>query len=63
MRQQLVREWYDTDAHPDWRGAEDRNYVGTVSSSFEAEQAGRRIVSVDWSNPGEVEVTWLVTVS
>jgi hypothetical protein len=48
-----MRTWYKTDA--------DDESVGTFSSPFPAEEPGRRIVAVDWSTPGEVEVTWLVS--
>lgn len=55
--QKLMRSWYPTDA-----SADDPEYVGAFSGPFPAEEAGRRIVAVDWSKPGEVEVTWLISV-
>jgi hypothetical protein len=56
-RQRLERTWYKTDIDPS-----DADYVGTFSAQFPAEDATRRIVRVDWSPRGEVEVTWLVGV-
>lgn len=54
--QRLMRTWYQTDLDE----VSDPEYVGTFSSPFPVEKDGRRIVHVDWSTPGEVEVTWLV---
>jgi hypothetical protein len=51
-RQSLHRTWYATDAN--------KESVGTFSDPFPMENAGRRIVDVDWSVPGKVQVTWLV---
>lgn len=53
--QRLHRAWYPTDVTE-----EDAEYVGAFSAPFPAESAMRRIVNVDWSTPGEVQVTWLV---
>lgn len=50
-----MRTWYTTDVTPD-----EPEYVGAFSGPFPAEEPGRRIVAVDWSTPGEVQVTWLV---
>lgn len=50
--QRLMRVWYKTDVFPD---------EPEFSDPFPAETASRRVVDVDWSNPGEVRVTWLVT--
>jgi hypothetical protein len=58
MNQRLMRVAYPTDviqAEPE--------YIGSFSSPFPAESPGRRIVAVDWSKHGEVEVTWLVTAT
>ena len=61
-RQRLMRIVYRTDYdenEPDYPG-------GRFSDPFPAEGDGPRdpgrIVAVDWSTPGEVEVTWLVNV-
>ena len=54
-RQRLMRSWYPTDAN-----AED-GYAGAFSDPFPAEEPARRIIAVDWSKPGEVEVTWLIS--
>lgn len=55
MNQKLMRVAYKTDVH-----ADEPDYWGAFSSPFPAETPNRRIVSVDWSNHGEVIVTWLV---
>jgi hypothetical protein len=54
--QRLMRSWYATDVAED-----DPDYVGSFSDRFPAEDDTRRIVAVDWSKRGEVEVTWLVS--
>lgn len=54
--QRLQRTWYATDATPD-----DPDYIGAFSDPFPAEDATRKIVDVDWSKPGEVMVTWLIS--
>ena len=54
--QRLHRTWYSTDVDP-----ADPGYVGAFSDRFPAESASRRIVDVDWSTPGEVQVTWLIS--
>lgn len=54
----LMRTWYRTDISKD-----DPEYVGAFSNPFPVEDSTRRIIAVDWSKPGEVEVTWLVSVS
>jgi hypothetical protein len=54
-RQRLMRIWYQTDM-----GLGSVRYVGTLSAVFPAEDATHRIVGVDWSESGEVEVTWLI---
>lgn len=54
--QRLLRSWYPTDVTDD-----DPEYVGALSCPFPAEDAAHRIVAVDWSTPGEVMVTWLVS--
>ena len=51
--QRLMRTWYKTDGV---RG----EYIGAFSNPFPVEKDGRRIVAVDWSETGEVEVTWLI---
>lgn len=55
----LLRTVYKTDATDD-----EPEYVGTQSDPIPAPDqgvnAGWRIVGVDWSKRGEVEVTWLV---
>jgi hypothetical protein len=50
-----MRSWYPTDV-----SADDPEYVGSFSDPFPAEDDTRRIVDVDWSTPGEVQVTWLI---
>lgn len=54
--QKLMRTWYSTDVDES-----DPDYVGAFSAPFPAEDATRKIVSVDWSKRGEVEVTWLIS--
>ncbi len=54
--QRLMRILYATDAAED-----DPLYIGTFSDPFPAEGASRRIVAVDWSTRGQVEVTWLIS--
>ena len=53
----LMRTWYPTDLNRD----EDPEYVGAFSDPFPAEDETMRIVAVDWSTPGEVQVTWLIS--
>jgi len=50
-----MRTVYPTDAADD-----DPTYIGTFSDPFPAESASRRIVAVDWSTKGQVQVTWLI---
>ena len=57
-RQRLMQVVYETDYDPS-----DPEYPGRFSTPFPAEEAGRRIVTVDWSTPGEVSVTWLVAAT
>lgn len=52
--QRLHRIWYKTDYI-------ETDSVGAFSEQFPAETSTRRIVNVDWSTPGEVEVTWLIS--
>lgn len=54
-RQRLMRTVYPTDAADD-----DPAYIGAFSDLFPAENPSRRIVAVDWSTKGQVEVTWLL---
>lgn len=54
--QRLFRTRYPTDADDS-----DEEYIGAFSNPFPAEDATRRIVAVDWSQRGVVEVTWLVS--
>ena len=57
-RQRLHRAVYRTDANDD-----DPAYMGAFSDWFPAEESRmeiRRIVAVDWSTKGQVEVTWLI---
>lgn len=54
-RQRLMRVVYATDATD-----EDLTYQGAFSEVFPAEEFGRRILAVDWSVRGQVEITWLV---
>ncbi len=54
-QQRLMRVWYRTDV-----SEEDSEYVGAFSDGFPAESDRKRIVAVDWSQRGEVMVTWLV---
>ena len=51
--QRLVRVFYPTDASD--------SSPGTISGGFSDEGDDRRVVSVDWSVTGRVEVTFLVT--
>lgn len=53
--QRLMRAVYPTDASDD-----DLTYIGAFSDLFPSEEATRRIVAVDWSTRGQVEVTWLI---
>lgn len=53
--QRLMRTWYRTDIDP-----ADPAYRGAFSTHFPAEGDHGRIVAVDWSEPGWVEVTWLI---
>lgn len=53
--QQVHRTWYKTLA------TDDPDSPGDISATFPAENAARRIIAVDWSKPGEVEITWLIT--
>lgn len=53
--QRLMRTWYPTDAEGD-----DTEYVGAFSGEFPHETPDRRIVAIDWSVRGVVEVTWLI---
>ena len=46
----LMRTWYKTDAE---------DGIGTFSAPFPW-RTESQIVNVDWSVPGEVEVTWLI---
>ncbi len=63
----LMRVWYRTDADhavpESWGGATnspaDPAYVGTRSNPF-PENPSWQIVDVDWSPPGEVQVTYLI---
>jgi hypothetical protein len=52
--QKLMRTWYKTDAEPG-------TYDGAFSDPFPGETPDRKIIAVDWSTVGEVEVTWLVS--
>jgi hypothetical protein len=51
----LMRTWYQTDYSPG-------DGIGTFSSTIpeSAFRDGSTIVGVDWSTPGEVEVTFLI---
>jgi hypothetical protein len=51
-----MRAVYPTDASDD-----DLTYIGAFSDLFPSEEATRRIVAVDWSTRGQVEVTWLIS--
>lgn len=56
-QQRLLRIEYGTDysdAQPE--------YPGNFSDPFPAADDTRKIVDVDWSNPGYVTITWLVSV-
>lgn len=55
MNQRLMRTVYETDYDPN-----EPEYPGNFSTPFPHEEPTRRIVAVDWSTPGQVEVTWLV---
>ncbi len=50
-----MRIWYTTDIT-----AESPEYVGAFSAPFPAEDKQKRIVAVNWTTRGEVEVTWLI---
>ena len=55
-QQKLMRISYHTDISED-----DTEYWGAFSEPFPAEESpSRRIIGVDWSNRGEVIVTWLI---
>lgn len=56
LPQQVFRTRYKTNVTDD-----DPEFEGNLSATFPAENPSRRIVSVDWSTPGEVEITWLIT--
>jgi hypothetical protein len=56
MNKRLMRTWYPTDVDPD-----QPEYVGAFSDPFPDQGNQARIVAVDWSTPGEVEITWLVS--
>jgi len=56
---QLMRTWYKTDRDVE----KDPEYVGSFSSVFPPPNSSREIVAVDWSVPGEVEVTWLISAT
>jgi hypothetical protein len=52
----LMRTWYPTDVRDD-----DPEYVGTVSGPFpDPKRNGAEIIAVDWSERGQVCVTYLV---
>lgn len=56
----LHRTWYPTDVTD-----EDPDYVGAFSDPFPDPRHrtdGAQIVHVDWSKPGEVQVTYLIPV-
>ena len=50
----LMRTWYKTDVTED-----DPTYKGSFSAPFPAQMAAK-IVHVDWSVRGEVEVTYVI---
>lgn len=50
----LMRTWYKTDVEPG-----DEEYVGSFSGPIPDNVVGK-IVAVDWSKRGEVEVTYVV---
>lgn len=52
----LMRVWYRTDVDE-----EEPDYLGAFSRPFPAPDDSRKIVDVDWSTRGEVQVTWLIT--
>jgi hypothetical protein len=52
--QRLHRTWYRTDVED-----AEPEYLGMFSDPFPAEDPDRKIVKVDWSQRGWVEVTWL----
>jgi hypothetical protein len=53
---QLMRTWYPTDVKGD-----DPDYVGAFSAPLpDPKQNGWEIVAVDWSEPGQVCVTYLI---
>jgi hypothetical protein len=54
----LMRAWYRTDAATNADPA-DAEYVGTFSDPFNTNPTWQ-IVDVDWSPPGEVQVTYLI---
>lgn len=56
MAMRLMRVWYDTDA----RYHDNPEYLGAFSVPMGNEGPNGRIVAVDWSQRGVVEVTWLV---
>ena len=55
----LLRTWYPTDVTD-----EDPEYVGTsagpIPTPGKGVNAGWEIVAVDWSERGQVQVTWLL---
>jgi hypothetical protein len=59
--QRLMWVWYPTTSAsgfaPPGGGP---GYVVASSLPFPAETSTRRIVAVNWSEPGEVGVTWLI---
>jgi len=55
----LMRVWYRTDSAPNVRDSPNEEYVGTFSDPFPGNPSWQ-IVDVDWSPPGEVQVTYLI---
>lgn len=55
----LTRAWFSTDYDMD--DVDNPEYLGAVSEPFMA-GGGREIVDVDWSIPGEVQVTFMEPV-
>lgn len=54
----LMRTWYSTDADET-----DPEYMGAFSADIPEKWTdldGWKIIAVDWSKRGEVEVTWLI---
>jgi hypothetical protein len=56
---QLMRTWYKTDRDVE----KDPEYIGAFSTVFPPTNSSREIVGVDWSTPGEVEVTYLISAT